>query len=269
MGGFPIRWYSVCYLGGFVVVWALLFWRFRRGEFNYSPRLLENIFFACLVGAVLGGRIGYALLYHPEYYSTHFLEVILPWNVETGSWTGFFGMSYHGALIGVLLSGYLFVKRHGLSFFALADFIVPAVGLGYALGRIGNFLNGELYGRQTGSVLGMYVENRLRHPSQIYEAFFEGIVLFAVLWPLRNIMRQKPGTLFFLYIILYGTMRFFVEFFREPDARVFLLGGRMFSLGQLYSLCMVLCAVAGMFFMNKCGILFMRKMKNVSNKHTL
>ncbi len=154
-------------------------------------------------------------------------------------------MSFHGGLIAVLLATLLFCRKQGIDFWRFADLFCPAIPLGYTFGRIGNFINGELYGRATDVPWGMFFPldpaHLLRHPSQLYEAFFEGIVLFAVLWLIR---KRSPfdGALFALFLIGYGSVRFFIEFFREPDAQLgFILGP--FSMGQL--LCLLMIAAGG------------------------
>jgi phosphatidylglycerol:prolipoprotein diacylglycerol transferase len=147
-------------------------------------------------------------------------------------------MSYHGGLIGILLAAWLYTKKNRLDLRDMADLYIPGIPLGYTFGRLGNFINGELYGRITSAPIGMYFplasEKALRHPSQLYEAFFEGIFLFAVLWSIRKINAPKGAMLAF-YLIGYGTVRFFIEFYREPDAHLGFVAGFM-SMGQ------VLCA---------------------------
>ena len=150
-------------------------------------------------------------------------------------------MSYHGALLGILLGSYVFLRIKKINFWKWADFVAPAVPVGYFFGRIGNFLNGELYGRVTDSSLGMYFTNSpllLRYPSQILEAFFEGIILFAILWSIRN-KNFFPGKIFSIYLLGYGFFRIFSEIFREPDPQIGLILG-YFTLGQLMSLIMII-----------------------------
>ncbi|EKE19293.1 MAG: hypothetical protein ACD_9C00060G0001, partial [uncultured bacterium] len=149
--------------------------------------------------------------------------------------------SYQGALIGIIIGGFLFLKVKKQDFLAWADFVIPAVALGYFFGRVGNFLNGELYGRVTNSSWGMYFiadPNKLRHPSQLYEAMLEGFLLFAILWNIRN-KKLKTGSFFAMYIFGYGSLRILSEQFREPDAQIGLLWN-YFTMGQLLSMAMVL-----------------------------
>jgi phosphatidylglycerol:prolipoprotein diacylglycerol transferase len=169
------------------------------------------------------------------------LEIVLPFRFDGGiQFTGIAGMSFHGGLIGVLLATWIYVRRHGPDYREVADLFAPAVPLGYAFGRLGNFINGELYGRVTTAPIGMHFPLAtgpgLRHPSQLYEAFFEGLVLFAVLWGLRR--RPLPrGAMLALYLVGYGVVRFVLEYFRQPDAHLGFVWTR-FSMGQLLCLAM-------------------------------
>jgi phosphatidylglycerol:prolipoprotein diacylglycerol transferase len=197
---------------------------------------------------VIGARLGYVLFYNLSYYLEHPLEIILPFSFSNGvTFTGISGMSYHGGLIGIILASWLYIRKAKLDWWSVVDLYLPAIPLGYTFGRLGNFINGELFGRVTTSSIGMYfpmaAKGELRHPSQLYEAFFEGIFLFAVLWSIRKIKIPR-GAMLALYLIGYGTVRFFIEYFREPDAHigfVFL----SFSMGQI--LCSLM--IAGGFFL--------------------
>ncbi len=154
----------------------------------------------------------------------HPFEAFLPFEFTNGiRFTGISGMSYHGGLIGVIISLIIWVKKYKGNFLEIVDLWAPAVPLGYTFGRVGNFINGELYGRITSSPIGMYFpkagDMTLRHPSQLYEAFFEGIFLFAILWAIRKKIKIR-GMMLGFYLIGYGTVRFFIEFFRQPDAHI-------------------------------------------------
>jgi len=207
--------------------------------------------------------LGYVLFYNLPFYLAHPLAIISPFDLETGAFVGIYGMSYHGGLLGVLCAVIIFVKKYKIDFWDLADFLIPAIPAGYFFGRLGNFLNGELYGRATDSWFGMYFSNDnfglLRHPSQLYEAFLEGLVLFAIFWPGRN-RKKWQGKFLALYFIAYAVARFLGEFFREPDLQIgfiYLCADAKFcvsTLGQLFSL--------GMFFIGG-GILFWKKKKTV------
>ncbi len=184
------------------------------------------------------------LFYDLSFFLAHPSRIICPFEItKTGfHYTGIFGMSYHGGLIGVITASLLFCRKYRMSFWKLADLLSPVVPLGYTFGRIGNFINGELYGHITSLPWGMYFPldptHQLRHPSQLYESFFEGIFLFLVLWKLRR-AKVFDGFIFSLYLIGYGTVRFLIEFVRQPDPQLgFVLGP--FTMGQILCSCMIL-----------------------------
>ena len=189
-----------------------------------------------IIGLIVGARLGFVLFYNLAYYILHPFEIFLPFEFSDGiTFTGISGMSFHGGLLGILLSALVYTRKNRLQFLAMADLFVPAIPLGYTFGRIGNFINGELYGRPTTSFIGMHFPLApgvgLRHPSQLYEALFEGIVLFAVLWPMRKTSLPN-GTMMAFYLIGYGAVRFVIEYFRQPDAHIGFIW-MSFSLGQL------------------------------------
>jgi phosphatidylglycerol---prolipoprotein diacylglyceryl transferase len=253
IGSFQLRYYSLMYLVAFSLTYGLVMYRLRREEYRYAPETIQDFFFWGIFGLVIGARLGYVLFYNLAYYLKHPLEILLPFTFSGGiRFVGISGMSYHGGALGVLAASLLFCRRHSIDFWNFADLFCPAVPLGYTFGRIGNFMNGELFGRATDVPWGMFFpldpSRLLRHPSQLYEAFFEGIVLFVVLWSIR---RKSPfdGFLFSLYIIGYGLVRFFLEFFREPDGQLgFVLGG--LTMGQLLCLLMMLAGF-GIFMLRK------------------
>lgn len=256
VGSFSIRWYALSYLVGFGVAYWLLIWRVKRGEYgnqNLKSQITSKIrdtkyeiqntisdfLLIAFFSSLIGGRIGYVLFYDLPYFLTHPLTVISPYDSGSGKFVGIYGMSYHGALLGIIIGSWIFLRFKKIDFLQWADFVAPAAALGYFFGRVGNFLNGELYGRVTNSPLGMYFaeDNLLRHPSQLYEAILEGLVLFAILWKMRK-MRLQPGTLFVTYMVGYGLFRILIEQFRQPDPQVgFLLN--YLTLGQFLSSFMV------------------------------
>lgn len=204
--------------------------------------ILLDFLFVSFFSSLIGGRIGYVLFYNFSYFIYHPLAIISPY--ENGQFIGIYGMSYHGAIIGVLLGSYIFLRIKKIEFWEWADFIIPAVPLGYFFGRIGNFLNGELYGRITNSSWGMYFADSptlLRYPSQLLEALLEGVVLFVILWKMRKI-KLSPGVLFSIYLVGYGIFRIFAETFREPDPQIGFIAG-YFTLGQILSLAMIISGV--------------------------
>lgn len=241
LGPIQVRYYGLMFLSAFLVVYLLLAWRIKHQESEYHLIWIEQYFSWVILGAVLGGRLGYVLLYDPLYYLAHPFEIILPVDVSTGSFTGISGMSYHGGLIGGIMATFRFCKVSRLKFWEFVDFVVPAVPLGYTLGRIGNFLNGELFGRVTEHPWGMYFaqsyDGLLRHPSQLYEASGEGLLLFCILWPLRN-KSWPSGVLSLCYVVGYGCVRIVLERFRQPDGHIGFIFGQA-TIGQLYCLAMI------------------------------
>lgn len=244
IGSFRIGWYGMMYLLGALTCYLVALYRIKRDGFPYKRQELEDFIVWTAVGMIVGARLGYVLFYNFGYYARNPLEIILPFRFDGGfRFTGISGMSYHGGAIGIYLAGWLYMKKRHIEFWGFSDFFTPAIPLGYTWGRLGNFINGELYGRPTDSAIGMYFPadptGALRHPSQLYEAFFEGIFLFAVLWAVR---KKSPynGFMFGLYIMGYGIVRFFIEFFRAPDSHLgFVLGP--FSMGQV--LCFIMMAM--------------------------
>ena len=231
------------YIVALGLVYGLLTLRLKREKFGYSRDLIQNYFFWVVLGILIGGRLGYVLFYNLRYFVEHPWAIILPVDFSEGvHFVGLSGMSYHGGLIAVILASVLFCRRNKISFWKFADFIVPAIPLGYMFGRIGNFINGELYGRVTDVPWGMYFPadpaRELRHPSQLYEAFFEGLFLFAVLWTLRK-RKSFSGFFLGLYLMGYGLVRFLIEYTREPDPQLGFVWGP-FTMGQILCLVMIL-----------------------------
>ena len=243
IGNFQVRYYGLMYLVAFTITYLLVLFRIKKENIAFKKEAIDNYFIWAILSVLIGGRLGYALFYNLRYYIKHPLEVILPFDIDNGfQYTGLYGMSYHGALIGVILASIGFCLKYKLNFWLFVDLLAPVVPLGYTFGRLGNFINGELYGRVTTVPWGMYFPldpaHQLRHPSQLYEALFEGLFLFIVLWSLRKKV-AVPGALVSLYLIGYGAIRFILEFFREPDQQLgFILGP--FSMGQLLCFAMVL-----------------------------
>lgn len=249
IGGFQLRYYGLMYLVAFGLTYVLLIYRTRHDGFNHPAERVQDLMVWLIVGTILGGRLGYVVFYDLAFYLRHPLKIILPVDFSQGlRFVGISGMSYHGGMLGVVVAGILFCRRHRLSFWETADFLAPAVPLGYTFGRIGNFINGELYGRATTVPWGMYFpldpEQQLRHPSQLYEALGEGLLCFVVLWTLRNRPALR-GTLLGLYLVGYGLVRFVIEYFRQPDAHLMFVLGPL-TMGQVLCTAMVVagCVVA-------------------------
>ncbi|PKN51806.1 MAG: prolipoprotein diacylglyceryl transferase [Deltaproteobacteria bacterium HGW-Deltaproteobacteria-13] len=246
MGSFQLRYYSLMYLVAFAVVYFLTLYRIKNEKFEYTEETVQDYLVWAMLGLILGGRFGYALFYNFSYYFQHPLEIILPFDFSNGiKFVGLSGMSYHGGLIGIVIVTLLFCRKRKINVLRFVDMFCPAIPLGYTFGRIGNFINGELYGRVTTMPWGMYfpldATRSLRHPSQLYEALFEGIVLFLLLWLIRK-NKNFDGFLLGTYICGYGFVRFFIEFFREPDYQLGLVLGFM-SMGQVLCSLMMIAGI--------------------------
>jgi phosphatidylglycerol:prolipoprotein diacylglycerol transferase len=247
IGSFQLRYYGLMYLVAFGVGYALIIYRIKTEKLPYTEELVQDLLIWVILGVIIGGRLGYVLFYDFGYYLKHPLEIILPFQFAGGMhFVGISGMSYHGGAIAVILAGIIFSYKKGIDFWRMTDLFCSAAPLGYTFGRIGNFINGELYGRATDVPWGMFFpldpQHLLRHPSQLYEALFEGIVLFVFLWVIRKKF-SFTGAIFALYITGYGIIRFFIEFFREPDAHLGLVFDPL-SMGQLLCLAMIATGAA-------------------------
>lgn len=255
IGSFKLQYYGLMYIVAFAITFFLVLYRIKREDrFEITSDQVKDLTTYMILGLVVGARLGYVIFYNLSYYLKHPLEIVLPFSFSDGvTFTGISGMSYHGGLIGVILASWLYIHKAGLDWWNLVDLYVPAIPLGYTFGRLGNFINGELFGRVTTSSIGMYFPmaraGELRHPSQLYEAFFEGIFLFAILWSIRRI-KMPTGAMLAFYLIGYGTVRFVIEYFRQPDEHlgfVFL----SFSMGQILCSLMIVGGIALYFFLKK------------------
>ena len=243
INGFGIRYYSLMYILAFVTFYFLIKFRIRTEKLDININLMDDFIIWAALGVLLGGRFGYVLFYDFKYYILHPLNILLPFDFYNGfAFTGISGMSYHGGLIGVVAAVYFFCKKNKLPFWEFSDLLCPVVPLGYTFGRLGNFFNSELFGKATTLPWGMYFPtdptHTLRHPSQLYEAFFEGIVLFAVLWTIRR-KKAFKRRMFALYLLGYGFIRFFIEFVRKPDDHLNYVWS-VFTMGQILCFFMVL-----------------------------
>jgi phosphatidylglycerol:prolipoprotein diacylglycerol transferase len=231
-GPLRVSWYGLMYVFGFLISYFLVLYQIRRKEFGLSKPEIESLFFYLIIGLAIGARLGYVVFYNLGMYLQDPLEIFAIWHG---------GMSFHGGLIGVVLVGIVYSWKNKKSFWKLADLLTVTAPIGLALGRIGNFINGELYGRVTRAPWGMVFPlggPLPRHPSQLYESALEGVILFAILWRLKDKKIPAGGILAF-FLIFYGIFRFFIEFFREPDAQLgFVLGP--FSMGQILCMAMTL-----------------------------
>lgn len=249
VGSFSLRWYAVFFLLGWVAAFGYLSRQIRRVRAPLGSEALFDIAITVLVSAMIGGRFGYAAFYDPSLLS-HPLSLVSPLDA-TGRWTGIWGMSFHGALIGATVGLFLYARVWKIRFLKLADFLVPAVPVAIFFGRVGNFLNIELVGRVTEKPWGMYFPEvaGLRHPSQLYEAFFEGIFLFFILAVVGK-KRMKEGYLSVVFLFSYAVARFVLEFFREPDFGTNLFFAWM-TRGQALSIVMMVVSAVVFGFLKK------------------
>jgi phosphatidylglycerol:prolipoprotein diacylglycerol transferase len=226
------------YVLGFTASYFLARYQIRRWRFSELEKHFENLNLVLILSVILGGRLGYVLFYNPAYYFRHPLEIF-------ATWEG--GMSFHGACLLLIVSGWLFCRKHGIDFWKGADIYVATIPIGLGLGRIGNYINGELFGRQTDVPWGVIFPDGggiVRHPSQLYEALLEGVLLFLILWSVKaRPWQHKPlwphGSILALFLTGYGIFRMIVEQFREPDPQIGFLFG-LVTMGQSLSLAMVI-----------------------------
>ena len=223
-----IRWYSLAYIFGILIGW-LYCKKILIKDKNIS-KLFDDLISYLIIGIILGGRLGYVIFYNLEYFLSNPIEILMIWHG---------GMSFHGGLLGVLASTIIYAKKHNVNKFIFLDLIAGSAPIGIFLGRIANFLNSELYGRETDilwSVIFIRIDNITRHPSQIYEALLEGVILFFILFFfIKKNYLLKPGLISSLFLIFYSLFRFLVEFFRVPDEQVGLIYLNL-TIGQIISL---------------------------------
>lgn len=234
LGSLQVHWYGLTYLVGFLLAWWLALKRAQRLDLTKDQ--VSDLLFYCALGVILGGRLGYVLFYHFERLLAEPLWLLKVWEG---------GMAFHGGFLGVAIALIVFARKYRLKLLSLADFVAPLTPLGLGLGRLGNFINGELWGRVTSQPWGMVFPGAgeaPRHPSQLYQFAFEGLVLFSLLWWFSK--QPKPaGSVSGLFLIAYGLGRFLIEFTREPDAHLGLVFMSL-SMGQLLSVPMVIAGAA-------------------------
>jgi phosphatidylglycerol:prolipoprotein diacylglycerol transferase len=243
LGLIVIRWYALAFISGLLAGWGYILWLLRRAPFTMTGQQVGDFFSWAIVGVILGGRLGFVSFYQAEYFLENPLQIFAVWNG---------GMSFHGGLLGVVVAVFLYARRYGINVLSLADLVAAAAPIGLFLGRLANFINGELYGRAT-DVPWAFVfptgGNIGRHPSQLYEAGLEGLLLFCMLLALARLTtaRLRPGLIAGIFLVGYGLSRTFVEFFRQPDTYLgdggFLAWGT--TMGQVLS---APIAIAGLVF---------------------
>ena len=242
LGMIKIHWYGVMYMLGFLFFLIVGKWRVKKFHHpSINAKLIDDMLFYGVLGVVVGGRVGYCLFYQPVYYISHPLDILKTWDG---------GMSFHGGMIGVIIAIYLFKKNHNLKFFVISDFLAPLMPGALFFGRIGNFINGELWGKLCNPDLpwGMIFPASgimlPRHPSEIYEALGEGILLLVILWIYASKSR-KVGQVSGMFMIGYGVIRFVLEHFRQPDEFLMIIPQKTgLSMGQWLCVPMILLGIA-------------------------
>jgi phosphatidylglycerol:prolipoprotein diacylglycerol transferase len=247
-GKVQIRWYGLMYVIGFIIAGYLLKVLVRKNFFKVAEDKIDSLVTTMIVCMFLGARFFYVFIYNWDYYSANLAELLAVWKG---------GLSFHGAVIGLCVGGYIFARQNKISFFEVMDSVALAGTQGILFGRIGNFINGELYGRPTDSWVGIIFPNGgglyPRHASQLYEAFLEGIMLSVVLWIAKG-KTKIYGVISALFVGVYGLFRFVIEFYREPDTQLGYYFG-IFTMGQILCFLMILAGV---------GIWFIAKKKNLT-----
>lgn len=221
------------YLAAFTVGGLLGYYRAAKTNSNWQPDEIADLVFYLAVGVIAGGRFGYVLFYNPLFYLAHPLDIFALWDG---------GMSFHGGLLGVLAAGWFYARKTGRTFLGVGDFLTPLCIPGLGFGRLGNFINQELWGRASDlpwAMLFYTAPDTPRHPSQLYEFALEGVLLFVIVWVYSS-RQRAPGKVSGLFLLLYGVFRFLVEFFREPDAHLGAVALDWVTMGQILSIPMIL-----------------------------
>lgn len=237
LGPLSVHWYGITYLVAFLVGWWLATQRARKPGSGWNPDEIGDAVFYIVLGVVLGGKIGSLLFYQTDILLSRPLAAINPFGDH-----GWRGMSFHGGFLGVLVAFWLYARQTGRTFFQVADFFAPAFPIGLGAGRIGNFINGELYGRVTEVPWGMvfpHAGELPRHPNQLYQFFCEGVLLFFIIWWFSSKPRPRRAVSG-LFVLCYGVYRFLIEFVRQPDADLGFIAFDWMTMGQLLSLPMIL-----------------------------
>jgi phosphatidylglycerol:prolipoprotein diacylglycerol transferase len=249
LGAINVHWYGIMYVTALLVALQAAKYYAKKDRFGIEKDALDTYFIYVEIGVIVGARVGYIFIYSTdlEYYLKY------PWQMFNpfigGQFSGISGLSYHGAVIGFLLGSWLYTHRYKYSFAKLMDLVALSIPVGYIFGRIGNFLNQELIGRETSLAIGIYVDNVLRHPSQLYEALLEGAVIAFILHFYRK-HKKIDGELMALYAMLYGVMRIIAEFFRAPDIQIgYLCCGA--TMGQFLSIFMIVAGIVYFIYLRR------------------
>jgi len=239
IGPLKVRWYGLMYVLGFVAGWWLARKRAAKNWTPISPDQVDDLIFYAMLGVILGGRLGYVLVYGWDQLTSDPLYIF---KITEG------GMSFHGGLVGVMTAMWLYGRKIGLRMWEMTDFVAPLVPLGLGFGRIGNFINGELWGKPTDVPWAFNINGVGLHPSQLYEALFEGLMLFIIVWTFSA--RKRPCmAVSGLFLLCYGVFRFTIEFYRVPDAHLDYLALGWVTMGQVLSAPMILLG-AGLLFLS-------------------
>lgn len=237
IGPLTVRWYGLMYVVGFLLGWLMARGRARRSYSPIKPAQVDDLVFYVMLGVILGGRIGYCLVYGWDEMARNPLYIFMIWKG---------GMSFHGGLVGVLTAMWLYGRSLGKTMWQITDFVAPLCPLGLGFGRIGNFINGELWGKPTDVAWGFKVGNQVLHPSQLYEALLEGVLLFVILWWF-SAKRRPYMAVSAMFLFWYGVFRFFIEFYRVPDAHMSEDAGYLalgwITMGQVLSVPMMLAGL--------------------------
>lgn len=241
IGFLEIRWYGLMYIFSFILGYILLKKFFRIRGISISKEKYDNLLFNIMLGVIIGGRLGYILFYNLPFYLENPLNIFKVW---------LGGMSFHGGALAVIIIGYFFCRKNKLNFYQIGDPIMPLVSIGLLLGRLGNFINGELYGKVSDLPWAMVFpgsDGKPRHPSQLYEAFLEGVLLFIISYIILK-KTKREGIVFWSWLGFYGVFRFMVEFVREPDAHLGYIFW-FFTMGQILSSIMIIVSAAALIYL--------------------
>lgn len=242
IGPLDIRWYSLAYIVGFIFAWRYIKYLASNKAVSHSnsinEKLIDDLIFYSIIGLIIGARLGYVIFYNYDYYSENLIEILYLWQG---------GLSFHGGLLGIVIAAIIISKLYKTTFFEISDLICVSAPVGIFFGRISNFINGELFGRPSNFLIGMKfpnADNQYRHPSQLYEAFLEGLLLFIILnFLIFKFKKLKnPGIISGVFLMLYGLFRFTVEFTREPDIQLGFVY-HFFTMGMILSLPMFLAGI--------------------------